>query len=209
MTWYWDAAARVYRNADTGEPLTREEVLAYVDQSTGGSDDALAALAALLMAGQLSQADFDALSRAEIEQEYLRQYMLAVGGREQMTAADWAAVGALIAGAYGFLSGFMDEISAGDLSEAAIAARLGMYANGAREAFWAGMDGNAGALGMDEEAWHLGAVFTEHCDDCVAYQAQGWKPINTFPEPGDGSTQCLTNCKCHKTYRNSTTGATY
>jgi len=52
---------------------------------------------------------------------------------------------------------------------------------------------------MNEEAWELGTA--EHCGDCVAFASEGWQPLGTFPFPGDGSTQCMTNCQCSKIYR--------
>ncbi len=93
------------------------------------------------------------------------------------------------------------------LPEEQIRARVGMYVNSAREGYERAHERNAKALGMTEEKWELGEA--EHCDDCVAYAAQGWQPIGTFPNPGDGSTQCLTNCKCHVIYQNPETGARY
>ena len=60
---------------------------------------------------------------------------------------------------------------------------------------------------FDEELWVLGIA--EHCEDCVYYAGMDWQPIGTVPTPGDGSTQCIVNCYCHKEYHNSRTGDIY
>jgi len=48
--------------------------------------------------------------------------------------------------------------------------------------------------------WVLGAA--EHCPDCLDLAGRGWMPIEELEQvPGDGNTQCLTNCQCSLDYR--------
>ncbi|HEY3281405.1 MAG TPA: hypothetical protein VGN26_03960 [Armatimonadota bacterium] len=43
--------------------------------------------------------------------------------------------------------------------------------------------------------WVLGNA--EHCQDCIEEASQGWRPLSEFTRwPGDGSSACLTACKC-------------
>ena len=62
-------------------------------------------------------------------------------------------------------------------------------------------------LEVEDVHHYIANGFVVHnCDDCLGYATQDWEAIGTFPFPGDGSTQCLTNCACTKIYRNSQTG---
>lgn len=205
MPWGWDPVAHRYRDIETGRFLSRARALELVQQSIDASGIASDQLASYAASGALSAADYGSFFREEIKREYLRQYLLGIGGREQMTAADWGSIGGMLREQYGWLQGFLDEIASGNLTEAQIMARARMYLNSAREAYERAHAKTAVAGGMTEELWALGEA--EHCPDCLAYAAEGWQPVGTFPEPGDGSTQCLTNCQCHKAYRNPETGA--
>ena len=206
--WAWDQAVRRYRDLDTGRYLPREAILGYVQRSLDASGNAMDDLAGFIGQQQLSPADFGLLAKEELKQEYIRQYLLGIGGREQMKPADWGSVGGMLKEQYRYFNDFLREVEAGNLSEAQIRSRLRMYTNSAREAYERAHMKNAKALGMDEEQWILDAE-AEHCDDCVMYAGMGWQPIGTFPQPGDGSTQCLTNCACGKSYRNSKSGESY
>jgi len=205
--WGWDPLSKRYRDLDTGRYMSLRTVLEYVDKSIAGSANAADSLASLLIKNNLSPADFGDSLRDELKREYIRQYLLGIGGREQMGPRDWGSGGGMLKEQYKHLDGLIAEIKDGNLTEEQIRARVGMYVNSAREGYERAHERNAKALGMTEEKWELGEA--EHCDDCVAYAAQGWQPIGTFPNPGDGSTQCLTNCKCHVIYQNPETGARY
>ena len=204
MTWAWDPRSFRYRDTGTGRFLPRGEVLGYVDTSIHASSNVSGLLAGYVGDGTLSPADFRSLFREELKGEYIREYLLGIGGRGQMTQADWGSIGGMLADQYRYLDGFIAELEAGNLTPEQIAARVNMYVNSSREAFERAHGRVAGKAGCDEEIWSLGAA--EHCEDCVAYAAKGWQPIGTFPEPGEGATICMTNCKCSKSYRNSTTG---
>lgn len=165
--WKWDKRIHNYRDDQTGRILSRERALEFVDQSLLESTNVAGDLADLWDAGQLSVADFNTLVRAELKYEYIRQGTLGRGGRPQMTAADWGSIGGSLADQYRYLTPFMAEIAAGALTVGQVKARLAMYVNSAREAFFRGL---ARAFGI---------------------------PNGRLPaQPGDGSTECLTNCKC-------------
>jgi hypothetical protein len=206
--WVWVEKVGKYRDS-AGHYLARDKVLSFVNESIAASDTAIGPLSAAAAGGSLSPADFNLLARAELKQEYLRQYMLGIGGRSRMTPADWGRVGSMLKEQYKYLGEFSKEIADGKLSEAQIKARLHMYLNSSRSAYERAHSVNAKNLGMDEEAWLMGQVAGEHCEDCLALNAKGWQPIGTFPIPGDGSTSCLTSCACSVDYRNSKTGDWY
>lgn len=192
-----------YRDTDTGRFVSHASVITSVEASLRASENASDLLSGMAGNGIISGGDFETLMRKEIKSEYIRQYLAGIGGRAQMTKADWASIGGMLKEQYGYLKGFAAEVAAGSLSEAQIAARAAMYINSSREAFERAKERTVKKAGYDQERWRLGFVRTEHCDDCVGYESMEWQPIGTFPFPGDGSTVCLTNCKCYKEYRRS------
>ena len=82
-----------------------------------------------------------------------------------------------------------------------------MYSNSAREANARARNVTMKAWGVDEELWYT--TSGRSCIDCLDYETEGYQPLGHFPFPCDGTTVCLTNCKCGKTGRNSKTGEEY
>jgi len=208
MPWGWDPGAKRYRDADTGRFMPRADVLAYVDQSIHASGVAANQLVDFVVEGVTSPGDFKTLFRQELKGEYIREYLLGIGGREQMGPRDWGSIGGMLQEQYRHLDDFVAEIAAGELTPEQIAARAEMYVNSSREAYERAHGRNAKALEMTEEQWVVDPA-KENCGDCLTYAAMGWEPIGTFPTPGDGSTQCMTNCGCQKLYRNPDTGVMF
>ena len=210
--WRWDGVANRYRDLDTGRFLSREKALSWVDACTRASDSFGDTMASLVSGGRVNAVDWLAGMRQEIKEEYIRQYLLGRGGLEQMTPSDWGSIGGMLKEQYSYLSGFYQEIAAGNLSEAQIAMRSNMYTNSAREAFERAQAKVAAAAGMDEVIWEVSAG-VENCEDCLAFAAMGWQPVSEDPYngayPGSGDTQCLTNCQCFETYRKSETGEVF
>ncbi len=102
-----------------------------------------------------------------------------------------------------YLQGFIDDILAGrytdpetgDLLLNQIYNRQRLYLGKAR-----GTAGQATVDNLhkdDEIYWRLGGV-EEHCNECPVYAEMGpWFKDDLFATPGNGSTPCLGNCKCH------------
>lgn len=205
--WHWNIGASRYQDSETGRFMSRDKVRNLLDQSLSGAVNASDSLASMVADGLLSPRDWREAMRGEIKREAIRQYLMGIGGRNVMTPADWGRVGAMVREQYGYLEGFYQEVAGGNLTEIQIRARAGMYINSTKEGYETAHSTVAGQAGMEQEMWNLGLA--EHCGDCVNYSSMGWQPIGTFPFPGDGSTQCLTGCKCWKSYRNPQTGATF
>lgn len=212
--WTWDKTANRYRDSDTGRFLSRSSVLGFVDQSISASYNITDALAGYVANGQLTALDWAGVFKTEIKGEYIRQYLLGIGGRNMMTAADWGSIGGMLKEQFGFLDNFIAEIAAGKVTEGQIRVRMQMYINSAREAHERAHAKTAVKWDADEVGWNL-LPSAAHCDDCLANSNRGFQPIGPkggFPGingeefPGDGNTQCLTACKCSLSYRNSVTG---
>lgn len=206
--WKWLAKAKRFFESVANRILGKGEQLDIVQESIDLSGVASDLFAGYTSQGALSAGDFRSLFREELKREYIRQYLIGIGGRGQMKPEDWGSVGGMLADQYRYMEGFLDEIMAGNLSEAQIIARARMYINSTREAFERAHGRNAEKLGMSEEKWIIDPA-AENCPDCLQNASQGWQPIGTFPKPGSGATQCLTNCHCHLIYQNPDTGKQY
>lgn len=203
---YWfDPSVGAYITND-GEWVTLKDLVAQGQASLAASSAAIDDMAGLVANGQLSADAWYGLMQEEIKQEVIVQYILGHGGMvDDMTHADWGRIGAIVKDQYKYLKGFRDDIIAGNLTEGQISSRAGMYINSAREAFNNARGRVMADAGNDEEKWVLGNN-EDHCIDCQDNADQDWQPIGTFPDPGSGSTVCLTNCGCALIYRNSVTG---
>ena len=198
MAYTWNPTQARYRDTATGKFISADTVVATSRASIAATGDIAGGLAAQYKSSELAAKEFKTIMRQEIKGEYIRQYVLARGGLEQMTPKDWGVLGSQIKPQYAYLSDFVTALP--DLSEAAIAARAKMYINSANQAAGKGAEAAVKASGeFTEERWVLDGG--EHCSDCEGYAAQGWVALGELPTPGDGSTQCKSNCLCHKIYR--------
>lgn len=199
----WVKNAARYRDKKTKSFVKVNDVRKWADESIEATQQVV------IDASQNANADpqgWRDTMRDEIKGEYIRQYLAGKGGRNNMTQADWGSVGGMIADQYRYLGDFYDEVRTGDLSDAAIAARSAMYINSAREAFNVAMRRVHKKAGYKEKRWVL--TIAEHCKNCPILAALGWVSIDfkykvdgRIAEPGNGATQCLTNCKCRLEFR--------
>ena len=200
MSYVFDAVSDRYRNTENGRYVNRSDALAYVERSFDASRGVVNNYASAVAGGQISPADWRNQMREEIKGEYIRQYMLGRGGRGSMTDEDWGSTGGMLSEQFKWLDSFADEVAAGDMSEGEIAARARMYVNSAREAYERGHY-RAVRETKGEAHWDIDTG-KENCDDCIAQADRGWIPIAEIDIfPGQGQTQCKTNCGCSMSYR--------
>ncbi|MBE9478879.1 MAG: hypothetical protein IMY80_02855 [Chloroflexi bacterium] len=204
--WYWDASNLRYVNS-AGTVFPQAQLRMMMTESIKLSSEYLNNISNQYTNGNITRTQFIDGMRRELKNEYIRQYMLGRGGYEQMTYADWGSVGGDLASQYRYIDGFADDLLAGDLTPGQIETRSGMYSNSAREAYSKGKDKVMRAWGADEESWYT--TSGNSCVDCLDNEAAGWQEIGYFSFPGDGSTICLTACRCGKSYRNSVSGEEY
>lgn len=219
MPYYWNPNLARYQDADTGQIVSyRNTILPYVTESVNAAMTApavteggvlsagAATLANLTTAGLVSPDDFQNLLWGEIKREHIRQYLLGIGGRDQMTPADWGSIGGMLSEQKKYFNGFIDAIATGDLTEGQIANRASMYLNSAREAFEKANRKVNLAAGYDEVLWVLNPP-AENCVGCQEFAGLGWQKVEDDPYggcvPGSGCTPCLTACQCHQEFRKS------
>jgi hypothetical protein len=208
----WDEKIGRYRDIETGRVISRAQVRAFIEDSIGASVNHTNSLANLVSNGLMDVDAWNLAMREELKKEYIRQYLLGIGGKGTMTKSDWGKLGSMLKEQYHYLNGFADAVSAGDLTENQIRARSAMYVNSAREGFERANARAADRLGFDLVAWNLGTR-EEHCGDCVNFSSMGYQPVADDPFsgafPGSGDTECLTGCGCYLSYQKSTGAGTY
>lgn len=167
MAFQWNARLARYRNTSTGRFVPARTVRANLQRSITTSTNRSGEIARAISAGEVAPADARAIMRQEIKKAYIRAYELGRGGRQAMTYSDWGSVGGMLKEQYSYLDRFLGDIAEGNLSEGQIRTRFGMYLRSSREGY---ERGSSRATRM---------------------------PPGILPAyPGDGQSECLTNCKC-------------
>jgi hypothetical protein len=211
MKYYWDESVGRFRD-DLGRFVARNTIDQFVTQSIMTSTNVTDSLAQMVSNGLINVNDWKDTMRQEIKDEYIRQYLSSMGGREFMTQKDWGSIGGMLTEQYKYLDNFANDIATGELSEAQIMARSSMYVNSASEARERARERVATDLDYDMVEWVVDASL-ENCDDCLAFAAMGVVSIDEDPYngayPGSGDTVCLTNCGCHEEYSKSENGEVY
>jgi len=164
--WQWDDVSRRYRDVETGRYIGIRQMLPLRDTYVEAQKAEIDRLAGRLVRGDIDTAQWTAEFKQIMRTTYKDEYALGIGGRNNMTQADYGRIGAELRGQYTHLYKFADQIENGQLTEAQIRIRSRMYVDSATQAF---ERGNSRSYGVP---------------DLPQY-------------PGDGGTQCHSNCKCH------------
>lgn len=165
--WTYDPTSQRYRNTRTGRYIPINRALEYRDQFTDAIKDRADVLTSRLANGDITLAQWVRQTREDLKIVYLNQYALGRGGFRQMGQGDYGSVGGQLANQYAYLQDFAEEIARGGLTEGQIRARLRMYFESSTQAFERG------------KVVAFGLAF----DGLPAY-------------PGDGQSECLSNCRC-------------
>lgn len=176
-SWVWLPELLRYRDLETGQFVSADQVRAWSYAAIDAANNAVAEATTQLTTGLLNVGDWETIIRQELKDAYIQDYVLGRGGLGQMTQADWGSVGGMLSDQYRHLDDFAAEIANGELTAAQIQARTEMYFESATEAY--------------ERA-----------------NARSWGvPVDKLPAmPGDGSTQCITNCRCAWEFEETETG---
>lgn len=148
-----------------GSFIGEARLLAYRDALINKRQQRAVALANELGEGLLNSGAWLKAMRDETKSAYITQYLLAYGGKNNMTPREWGRLGGLLKSQYAYLNRMKDRIDSGLYSEAQIANYSKMYIAASGRAFEIAKTRQTG--------------------------------IESLPQyPGDGQTQCLTNCRC-------------
>lgn len=151
-------------------------------------------------AGEITISQLTSRLKKEIAGHWDEAYVLgtrAVGNPFGLSPEDSAFLKGARTTEYGFLGKFMTAIDTGK-EKMARYDRLEMYVQSLD-----GMYGHGQVDGMPENIeidWVLHPA--EHCSDCLKFAAEGPYTKKTLPAvPRDGTTQCLSGCKCTLRFR--------
>ena len=151
----------------------------------------------LLAEGKISLATWEETTAIALKNLHIQSYLLGRGGKMAMEQRDYGLIGYRLRREYQYLRRFAEEIRTKGMSRAEFYRRLEMYSH-------------AGS-GLYEKArteGHIKANFawerrrrtkTESCQPCLGYEALGWQPIGTLPNPTE-QCSCRSNCGCFKEY---------
>jgi len=201
MPYEWIRSLNQYRNIDTQQLLSPDDILEYVQKIIDGETIFGDDLVSQLIGGQISAVEFGDLFKQEVKLAWTQQGILGKGGRSQMDFNDWGWIGRQLRDEYSFIDGFVAVID--NLSEAQIRARAANYFRATRAAYersyvraWGipslpayPADGSSICKNGDgcrwiivqlegdgnfDCYWTLGS--TEHCETCID-RAIEWSPI--------------------------------
>lgn len=148
--------------------------------------------------GEITLDEWRERMRAENRIVHVNAAVMARGGRDQMTPADWGRVGREVRKANEYLEKFTMDVASGKWPlDGRFNARAKMYVEAARAAHEnerRRMSANAG-LTQARRIQHS----QEPCDDCTEEARKGWQPINDIRPIGDS--RCRTHCLCTIEYR--------
>lgn len=147
-----------------------------------------------LLAGKMSARDWQLAMRDVIKDAHLEARMLGVGGKGNMTAADYGAVGGRLAEQYQALGALSQDLVSGRLSAGQVRQRaLNRMGSIVRETYRRGTERVDIAAGLTEERNVL-EPGAEHCQDCLDEAARGW--VQTGQVKAIGQRACHANCAC-------------
>jgi hypothetical protein len=193
-----------------GRLVSRDAIVDLLRTVSDASGERFAQLARSAVEGRISSAEFFRTTQAELRALYNSTSALAAGGWNRMTPQLHGANGRILGlgtreypvGEYTSLRNFAQDIADGKLTPAQAGARARLYAGKAYSRFWQVETQRLADAGYTEERW-LDTKLPNECSDCPELAARGWVPIGTLPDPGDGATECLGNCRCSKVQRNA------
>jgi len=197
-TYTWEPAAGRYRSVATGRWVTfqsvREEA---IERVVSASEARMVAITNQRVSGALTTEQWREAMRQEIKTLHVESAMAASGGRAQMNAADWGAVGAKVKAQYRYLDNFAGQIDSGAQKlDGTIVSRTRLYAHAGRATWEETRRRVRNEQGWQEEKRILG--YAEHCEGCLEWAGK-WAAIGALPPIG--SQQCKVRCHCYYIYR--------
>jgi hypothetical protein len=170
--------SKVYINMIELKQLPIDDVsrARLIDVRTSIFNDDVDSLAARLYSGDLSLGAWEEAMKAEIRGLHTATGTIGKGGWENMTQSDWGRVGAEVKSQYRFLHGFAEKIAEDreNISLAAIQARAKLYADASKTT----------SVLMQAGEWAGG----------TRRQPGRFKALPWMPR--DGSSECLSHCRC-------------
>ena len=198
--WQWNQITKRYRNIGTNSVITENTLIGLRDNLTEAFRPRVQSLADDLVNGRLTIQEWTLNMRREVSNLFSNQYLMAKGGRNAMFQPDLDAIREMLATQNGFLQNFAEDVRAGELSQAQIAARSELYVESGTQAHERGKASRYGITlpeypadgsqicrsrckcrwdiddsGDEVLATWLLNVAASHCDSCLS-NAANWAP---------------------------------
>lgn len=171
--WTYDVPSHRFRDSRTGRYLSAAKA---VDLRDGFQDRRRADVSSLtrrLADQEITVQAWEAEMMQAVRELHTAQFAFGRGGLNAMTTADWTEAARLVEGQRVYLRAFAQDVAAGALSEAQIAARAKLYYGASRQMY---ERGRASAFGV-----HLPA-YPGQGSPCQANCACSWGLVDTGDE---------------------------
>jgi hypothetical protein len=190
-TYGYNNTAQRWYNTSNGRFVAEQTVTDEMRVHQTAPHNVLDNLTTQLYRGQITLEQWQIGVAYELKDAHLAQAMYAVGGKNNMTQANYGRVGGTLADEYRYLANFANDIASGNVSEAQALARIKQYGNATQASYWREY------RNATKELIHWNLNPAEHCGDCLTLAGGSpYKPNELSQVPGDGATQCRGNCRC-------------
>lgn len=146
-----------------------------------------------LLNNRISLKDWELNFAQALKTASLNQWMIARGGLDKLSNRDKGLLGARLRSEYGYLRGFSDAISKGNLTEAQIRSRAAQYFKGLNTLDQDGKREGHAVSGFQFEQTILQPG--ESCQSCIAESLKGIQPIGSLIPIGQRT--CRAGCNCY------------
>lgn len=203
MPLTFDESTGRYR-ASNGRFVRESVVRETVDAIADGVAEQMAAIAQRMVDGTATVAEWQGEMRRLVKLAHGGTTIIATGGRQAMTFADWGSLGQTVRREYRYLNEFAAGLADGSIAlDGRVVSRSQMYGQASRITFETVRAKGDRARGYTEEKNMLHA--SESCAGCVAETARGWVSAGELVPPGSRS--CRSNCRCTVTRRKAEVAA--
>lgn len=183
----WDSKSHRYRDQQ-GRFVARAIVTDARNRIVEDTKRKLLAISGLFEDGNISLADWQTQFKDIIKSAHTLAAGIAMGGKANMTAADWGRVGQMLRVQYEALNRFALQLEAGQKLNRG---RVSQYAASIRSTFLNAERIRVSAMAMAK--WIR--TKRESCEDCIQQARRGIQPVAMFPLIG--SLRCRHNCGCY------------
>lgn len=183
---------------DSGRAIASTRVRGWIDSAVDKTKAALVGLAERLITGSSNLSEFVTEARQQLKSMHSGLGMIAVGGKEQLTASDRGRLGAALREQYQYLDRLALQIESGQQRlDGSLLSRVSMYADAGVHTYERMRQQAHTDAGFTQERNLLGSE--NSCSQCPEETARGWSPIGSLTPTG--ARECLTRCRCHLEYR--------
>lgn len=196
--YIFDPKSLQYRDKATGKYISQKVISQQlIEAQINQLSNNLLDITKNLFDGKIGLDSWEDLIAKELKNSHIAAYSIGKGGTNKLTSRDYGLIGQNLRSEYSYLRNFTLAINNGELSTAQIEQRLKLYINSIYNSYELGRTEAAISAGNRWERW-IRVVSKESCDGCISQEIKKWQRIGTLPRIG--TNECLSNCRCYKTY---------